>query len=121
MLRHTVTKLAQTARGAPQELCCPDSASAAELTLSTLRRPVTGASAALSSTHVKATGKRQPCHPSLQDWGEKELLKQWDNERNKEELGLTPADVTLGSSVKAFWNCSGCPGCGQVHDWQAGV
>ena len=44
--------------------------------------------------------------------GRTELLEQWDQERNP---ALTPDDVTYGSRIKIWWQCS------KKHKWQAAV
>ena len=44
--------------------------------------------------------------------GRTELLEQWDQERNP---ALTPDDVTYGSRIKIWWQCS------KKHKWQAQV
>ena len=49
-----------------------------------------------------------------------QLLSEWDTDANL-QLGLTPATVTLGSSLQCWWLCAGCAKCGARHSWQATV
>ena len=60
--------------------------------------------------------------PSLQAGSREHLLAEWDAVKNKEENGLTPADVSEGSNAKVFWLCkSGCSNCHLRHSYQAVV
>ena len=78
-----------------------------------------GACSALFSTNDSKGGRQG--HPSLQDSGNKLLLRQWNRERNLQELGLTPGGVTLGSKKPVHWDCDGCPSCSLQHSWQASI
>ena len=46
-----------------------------------------------------------------------ELAAQWDAAANGL---LLPSAVSVGSGMKAWWQCTACP-CGHVHTWQAVV
>lgn len=45
----------------------------------------------------------------------KDLLKEWDYERNLKELKITPVDIAPGSSKKIYWICK------KGHRWQSRI
>ena len=38
----------------------------------------------------------------------KYLLDEWDYEKNEQELGLSPKDISWGGSKKVWWKCTVC-------------
>lgn len=45
----------------------------------------------------------------------KDLLKEWDYERNLKELKITPVDIAPGSNKKVYWICK------KGHRWQSRI